>query len=191
MNCRKASRLLTAFVAAELPSPASTALRAHLCACPPCRLEASRQLQAMQALQRRPDPELAADFFASLHAQVMAKVATLPPPRRDVAPRVPSWRSPLTAAAAVLLFASGLWLARPDGTGFFERTPLAAPRTVRPVAHPYAVDGEALLPLGDESGGAAGSQGMMGRAALRTLERESPFDDEVLRLLAQRARKGR
>lgn len=178
-RCRWTRKRLSAFAGGDLSAGGVAAVRAHLVACPECRCELGGWLRARKAL--RPDgldgvPDVDGAFFADLHADIMARVGEQPMGQVAASGSPVRRRWLAAAAAAVLLFAIGLWSVQAWSPrhGMLDRSPMPMAGTAGPPGH---APGSGLQPLGGDVelswDGTGEGHGLMGRLRLRTLERES------------------
>lgn len=148
--CSRVVPRLPLLVGDDLLADEAGRLRAHLRDCVACRRQASAQLQAVLALRDAPSrsPVLGDDFFAGLHADVMARIDREAERGAFAGERrLARSRRVAAAAAAILLFVGGWYAASAASDGGLRgRDPLPLPATGR--GDPF---GPGLLPLGHES----------------------------------------
>lgn len=173
-SCRKVRGQLPWFAGGELAAADAAAVRAHLCACQPCRTEASALVRSVRALRAANDavlPGVDDAFFARSHRAVLARVAAeADAAGGTAASRAPRLRWLPRVAAAAALFAFGLWLARPAQVPSLLERPAVAPYLGTGVrAVPWAGP-RAMQPLSFDTREEVPGRGLMGRLVLRTLE---------------------
>lgn len=182
-GCDFTRQRLPWFAGEELPSDELRQVRGHLRDCPTCRGLASSFLQARRALQGAGaalSPTANPPFFADLRAGILARVGAEPLPEAGQHGPARRWQVLRWAAAALLLgaIAAVAWPMRSGGL-LARRAIPSAGIVVSPYAGPGA---QPMQPLGHEAVGDSRSQGMRGRAELRSMfDREEPRSPSWLR----------
>ncbi len=189
MVCAAALAQLPLFVGGDLDEAVSRRVSQHLRDCPPCRRAAGAQLRALRALARAaaasPVPGVDERWFATMHDEVMQRVARIDAATPGASPMGHGTvRRASAAAAAVVLFALGWVFARPDG-GLMDRPPIQASGGAFPGGCDAA--GRVLQKLGQEGDWSSGwpvnwpiddtsftGVELVGQHSLRTLEAADP-----------------
>lgn len=193
LDCAAMRRHLPLFVGGDLPESVLAAARAHLIDCADCRRSAGGELAALRALRRQAvatQPALPVDFFAALHRDVLASVAAHSSPGAASG----AWHRlrgfVRIAAAALLSFAGGVYLAGGGGAGGLAGRPAIRSSEhagdpgrsggrplLRPMQHQFTTDIAGFDTAGID--GAVPGTGLMGRLQLRLLVDEAADDGRL------------
>ena len=137
MNCTHTAELLPLFVADDLPPAKAEIVRDHLRECSECRMLAEEFSESREWLQNAAVADLPDTFYKDLRADVWGRIdaekARLPfwAMWSNLFPRL-NWWPMFATAAALLLFAVGLFTIRRETESIGLPTPPASIAKVRP-----------------------------------------------------------
>jgi hypothetical protein len=137
MNCTHTTELLPLYVADDLPPAKAEIVRDHLRECSECRMLAEEFSESREWLQSAAVADLADNFYEDLRADVWGRIdaekARLPfwAIWSNLFPRL-NWWPVLATAAALLLFALGLFTLRRETGSIGVPTPPAPVVEVQP-----------------------------------------------------------
>jgi hypothetical protein len=137
-SCERIAKLLPAFAGGDLDAATSESVRVHLLGCHACRGDAAvlqRGLGGLRRLGEQPPAGVDEEFFAGMHASIVAACAGEPARAADRR----WWRWMLASAAAAALLAIGFWWGHEPADSVWSRPPLGTSAAFEAFEEPKAV----------------------------------------------------